>query len=616
MNTLGKSILALVFLLAFAVSGLNAQNYKIGVLVHGRNMSEPDISKILDDMVREVASNEPVREKSGKKVELVVQLEIPWAETEKKRGTYKFDWFKTFARLCEERKIKWTALLSPHYVPDFYLKDYDRHRIRDANKNLVESTFIPISPSSGIWGAEAKNWIAAFVNELSNVNGKNYFGTITEVLVGNEMMFPNNVLTSYDDATANKFKAKYGKTLPSTLTAEFMNFRADELSYSIVSMINATSDALGKKGIYNVGIASKLYPYYFQNTSNWSSVWTDSKTKITYDNRRKGYTNTSVSYIKSSSKGLFAVDLYPKTKQSKEPWKISDDYNTVGASTLPLYVAEYNRPHDCNDCGNLTEQDVYDAVMLGINSYNVRYFTFYAWNDDRNGLPYNINSEQKKGLKRAFDAIVPLPTYIKIQNRWTGQYLFDGGSRLEFGSNSNSGYYLWIVEDYNGYKRLRNKATGDYIHIENLRGYVQASSAELGWWSSHWTFENAGSGYTRFLSRWQGKSYIHCENRNYYAEWGSIKSGWYSAQFKMIPVSGSGGREEFVKPAEDLVLFPNPSGGKITFNMPTSFTLLSLQGNELGKFENVTEADVSHLNNGIYIIHTSEGQNKRLIIQK
>jgi hypothetical protein len=96
------------------------------------------------------------------------------------------------------------------------------------------------------------------------------------------------------------------------------------------------------------------------------------------------------------------------------------------------------------------------------------------------------------------------------------------------------------LEDVGGSQReLKNVSTGEYMHIENLTGYVQCTSRTPGWASSRWTTEDAGSGFVRIKNAWQPSHYIHVENLAGHAQHGTINTAWMSAQWVLEPVSGA-----------------------------------------------------------------------------
>jgi hypothetical protein len=96
-----------------------------------------------------------------------------------------------------------------------------------------------------------------------------------------------------------------------------------------------------------------------------------------------------------------------------------------------------------------------------------------------------------------------------------------------------------VLEDVSGVREIKNVSTGEYMHIENLTGYVQCTARTAGWNSSRWTTEDAGSGFVRLKNVWQPAHYIHVENLADHAQHGTINTAWMSAQWVLEPLSGA-----------------------------------------------------------------------------
>lgn len=171
--------------------------------------------------------------------------------------------------------------------------------------------------------------------------------------------------------------------------------------------------------------------------------------------------------------------------------------------------------------------------------------------------------------------------YYRIKNRWQNTYLSDGGTQVPYAASPSSGdySYQWSLEAASGgYYEIKNRSTGDYMHIEHLLGYVECTPRTAGWMSSQWATESTGDGYVRFRNAWQSSYYIHVQDLTGYAEYGTIYSVWASAQWLLETVP-SGSRTSTIAatpqhgnaadtaqsklPAaadfSDLQLYPNPA---------------------------------------------------------
>lgn len=196
--------------------------------------------------------------------------------------------------------------------------------------------------------------------------------------------------------------------------------------------------------------------------------------------------------------------------------------------------------------------------------------------------------------------------YYAIQNRWTNAYLYDAGANVGYGASIASNNYKWEKVAVDGtYFYLRNLGTGEYMHIENQTGAVQASAITQGWWSAHWSEDYIDGTWIRVRNRWQTGSILHVENQTGSAQYAGAQDGWYSAQWKLVPVSASGkvaGNTE-VNPQvfeEAVQIYPNPARGK-QFNI----VVPGLGANELA---NIVIRDM----NGRMVLETTVDQSGKL----
>lgn len=160
--------------------------------------------------------------------------------------------------------------------------------------------------------------------------------------------------------------------------------------------------------------------------------------------------------------------------------------------------------------------------------------------------------------------VAPAVTYYRIRSRWQNTYLYDGGAPLRYGTPASTDQTSqWTFEAVEGFTRIRNRSTGEYVHIENLLGYVQSTN-QAGW-SSQWTIEDY-DGHKRFKNRWQPSQYIHLEDLTGNAQYGDIRADAWSSQWAFEQVTGSGRIAAESTNNESLVrVFPNPvsSGGSL-----------------------------------------------------
>lgn len=202
-------------------------------------------------------------------------------------------------------------------------------------------------------------------------------------------------------------------------------------------------------------------------------------------------------------------------------------------------------------------------------------------------------------------------TYYKIKNHWQNTYLYDAGDRVRYNTTASDNSYQWTFEDVgSGQKEIKNRGTGEYMHIENLLGYVQATARTSGWMSSRWTQEDAGNGYIRLKNVWQPSYYIHVENLQNQAQYGTIDASWWSAQWMLEVVSASKATEIGVTKGE-VKIMPNPVSNylKIELNgnsfkdiMVYDITGRLQYRSNISSGQSMLEIDFGNFKQGIYII--------------
>lgn len=126
-----------------------------------------------------------------------------------------------------------------------------------------------------------------------------------------------------------------------------------------------------------------------------------------------------------------------------------------------------------------------------------------------------------------------------IKNRQTDEYMYidPDSDSVKYGpiTSSNAEYALWETIPVEGYNIIMNHKTGDYLHIEDLQGYVQHDVLPLDYWSAHWTFVDV-DGYTRFVNRWQEDVAMHTEDYTGDVQYGTCPMTWWTSQWMLTPV--------------------------------------------------------------------------------
>jgi hypothetical protein len=223
-------------------------------------------------------------------------------------------------------------------------------------------------------------------------------------------------------------------------------------------------------------------------------------------------------------------------------------------------------------------------------------------------------SDQSKTATSVITVAGTTVTYYRIKNRWQGTYLYDAGDRVRYAAapSSTDLLYQWTQEDIGGgLFEIKNASTGEYMHIENLLGYVQCTARTVGWYSSRWAFESTGDGYYRIRNAWQSTSYMHIENLQSQLQYGTINTAWLSAQWQLETVVKSAKELYEASPMREISCMPNPVQDYLTIhfsgNLYTNLTVLDLSGRvcmikNLESDQNEVTIDLTQLRPGIYII--------------
>jgi hypothetical protein len=93
---------------------------------------------------------------------------------------------------------------------------------------------------------------------------------------------------------------------------------------------------------------------------------------------------------------------------------------------------------------------------------------------------------------------------VRIKNVGSGSYLYESAGQASLGMEASSALSSqWIIEDYQGSKRIRNCASGNYLSIEHLQPFVEVIPIEAVWMSPRWTFQtDTASGTVIFQNVW------------------------------------------------------------------------------------------------------------------
>ncbi len=129
--------------------------------------------------------------------------------------------------------------------------------------------------------------------------------------------------------------------------------------------------------------------------------------------------------------------------------------------------------------------------------------------------------------------VAEVENYVRIKNKWQGTYLYEADNQVKYGTPAASDQAShWLIEDFQGSKRIKNQATGNYLAIEHLYDYVESIPAQDSWMSARWAFENAPTpGYTIIRSVQHNREVMHIQNLRGYAQHGTIPASDGSTQW-------------------------------------------------------------------------------------
>ncbi|MBN1410492.1 MAG: carbohydrate-binding protein [Spirochaetales bacterium] len=134
----------------------------------------------------------------------------------------------------------------------------------------------------------------------------------------------------------------------------------------------------------------------------------------------------------------------------------------------------------------------------------------------------------------------PTPTPGSTSPSSAGLYLYESGDQVVYGTPSSTDYssHWQVLAIGDGYYRIQNRASGEYMHIENLQAWVQCGTIDESWYSARWAVENYGN-YVLLRNAWQGSNYIHIRDKTGYAQQGTVDTALNAARWVMQSVDGT-----------------------------------------------------------------------------
>ncbi|GLX66820.1 S-layer homology domain-containing protein [Paenibacillus glycanilyticus] len=137
------------------------------------------------------------------------------------------------------------------------------------------------------------------------------------------------------------------------------------------------------------------------------------------------------------------------------------------------------------------------------------------------------------------------PQYVRIMNDWQSMYWYeDTNGDLKYGNIRNDDQRdQWLIERFQGRKRIKNRETGHYVNLQNITdGRIKVTDVEEDWKSAVWVIEDKGGG-SRLIHNVLdvndtagAQKYINLQNLTKYAEYGIINPNWGSPRWRFVNV--------------------------------------------------------------------------------
>ncbi len=158
--------------------------------------------------------------------------------------------------------------------------------------------------------------------------------------------------------------------------------------------------------------------------------------------------------------------------------------------------------------------------------------------------------------------------YVRLKNIAWGTYLYEAGQQAAMGQpGPNDPSAQWAIEDYQGSKRIRNRATGHYLSIEHLQAAVEVIAVEPVWMSPRWAFEpQAATGAVVIRNLWHNWQVLYANAADAAALYGQPPATAENAQWLVETLTGAALPESTATP---VVLLPTPHAPAGSRGAPT-----------------------------------------------
>ena len=195
-----------------------------------------------------------------------------------------------------------------------------------------------------------------------------------------------------------------------------------------------------------------------------------------------------------------------------------------------------------------------DEIQQGTYVLNTQFEDTFVRSNDWS----NANNDNAQWRIEIIPVVQPvrLVNYSDIGDESSKIYLFEEQGQVKYGAlDAGSAAYQWVIEDYNGNKRIRNLLSGRYIsseHIEDSTDPLEVLLDEAG--VGQWKL-NESDLYDNFVSIEKvskAGQYIHVAGQIGYAQAGTISPTESDAQWYLDdPTASAGGEPQIVKIRND-----------------------------------------------------------------
>ncbi|MGO4180093.1 S-layer homology domain-containing protein [Paenibacillus sp. TAF43_2] len=135
------------------------------------------------------------------------------------------------------------------------------------------------------------------------------------------------------------------------------------------------------------------------------------------------------------------------------------------------------------------------------------------------------------------------PKYIQLKNSYTNKLLYEDEQKVKYGDpDSLNAASHWLIEDAgNGLKRVKNRLTGHYLHVEGMQADtnphllpLNSGTIEESWTSAKWSVTVTEDNKLVFTNGYKTDQVIHVQDATGYAQSSNIPAEWGSAQWIAI----------------------------------------------------------------------------------